>query len=140
MSDAIPLNRKETTSTTEEIMIKKTIISIACCALIAPLALAKEPKHKKHTMGYVEQRVTVTGTTTITMEPGAAAIYQPARTLVVNSNDPQDTNRYVVNGSGYVVDSRGEAIRTPIRPGSLVRVYFANAGGVKTIDHVVVVD
>jgi hypothetical protein len=122
------------------IMMKKAIISIACCALIAPLAFAKDPKQKKHTTAHVEQRVTVTGTTVITMEPGAAAIYQPAGTLVVNTDDPGDTNRYVLNGAGHVLDSKGQVIQTPIKPGSLVHVYFASAGGVKTIDHVVVVD
>jgi hypothetical protein len=134
--------RRDGKSTTEEIMItmKNTIISIACCALIAPLAFAKDPKQKKHTTAHVEQRVTVTGATVITMEPGAAASYQPTGTLVINTDDPRDTNRYVLNGAGHVVNTRGEAIRTPIKPGSLVQVYFASAGGVKTIDHVVVVD
>ena len=119
-------------------MIKKTIVSIACCALMAPLAFAKDSKQKKLTNAYVEQGVTVTGTTITTVEGGTAASHQPAKTLLVNQNDPKDPNRYVLNGHGHIVNRNGEAVRTAINPGTRVHVYFASAGGVKTIDHVVV--
>jgi hypothetical protein len=45
---------------------------------------------------------------------------------------------YVLNGRGRVVNSKGEIIRTKIRPGARVHVYFASTAGVRTIDHVVV--
>jgi hypothetical protein len=118
-------------------VIKKTIVSIACCALITPLAFAKEIKQKKLTAAYVEEGVTVTGTTITTVEGGTAASHQPAKTLIVNQNDPKDPNRYVLNGSGHIVNRKGEAVRTAINPGTRVHVYFASTGGVKTIDRVV---
>jgi hypothetical protein len=120
-------------------MIKKTIVSIACCALITPLAFAKETKQKKRTLGFVEQGVTVTGTTITTIEGGTAANYQPAKTLVIYQSDPKrDPNRYVLEGRGHVLNTKGEVIRTAVRPGAHVRVVYAKTGGVKTIDHVVV--
>jgi hypothetical protein len=119
-------------------VIKKTIVTMACCALITPLAFAKESKQKKLTTAYVEEGVTVTGTTITSIEGGTAASHQPAKTLIVNQNDPKDPNRYVLYGRGHVVNRQGEAIRTAINPGTRVHVYFASTGGVKTIDRVVV--
>ena len=118
--------------------MKKTIVSIACCVLITPLAFAKESKQKKQNTTDTEQGVTVTGTTITTVEGGAATSYQPAKTLVVCQDSPRDPGRYVLNGRGHVVNTKGEAIRTAIRPGTRVHVYFASTGGVRTIDHVVV--
>lgn len=118
--------------------MKKTIVSMACCALITPLAFAKESKQKRLTNAYVEQGVTVTGTTITTVEGGTAASHQPAKTLLVNQNDPRDPNRYVLEGRGHIVNRKGEVVRTAINPGTRVHVYFASTGGVKTIDRVVV--
>ena len=118
--------------------MKTVIVSIACCALIAPLALGKDSKQKKYNTSATEQTVTVTGTIVTAIENGAAASYQPAKTLVVRNDGSRDANRYVLNGRGRVVDKNGEIIRNAVRPGAHVRVYFASTGGVRTIDHVVV--
>ena len=59
--------------------MKKTIVGMACCALITPLAFAKEIKQKKLTNAYIEQGVTVTGSTVTTVEGGTAASHQPAK-------------------------------------------------------------
>jgi hypothetical protein len=45
---------------------------------------------------------------------------------------------YVLNGRGHVFDQKGQSVRTAVRPGASVQVYFAKNGGAKTIDHVVV--
>jgi hypothetical protein len=116
-------------------IMKKTIVTIACCALIAPLAIAKEKKTKIFRIGYVEQGVTVSGTAVPTVVGGAAANYQPAGTLVVNHDGP---GRYILNGRGNVLNSKGEVVRGAIKPGTPVRVYFETTAGVKTVDHVVV--
>ncbi len=110
---------------------KKLIISIGCCAMLAPLAFGKGSQ-----TAAVEQGVTVTGTNpTITVEGGEAASYQPAKTLVVHNEGP---GHYVLNGPGHVFNSKGERVQSAIRPGTHVHVYFANNAGVRTIDHVVV--
>src|SRR6202043_3956046 len=96
------------------VMMKKLIVSIACCALVAPLALGKDSKRKAAT----ENGVTVTGTIVTTVEEGSAASYQPAKTLVVREDRSKETGHYVLNGRGFVVNKKGEIIRTPIKPGA----------------------
>ena len=115
--------------------MKKIIVILACCALIAPLASAKTPKKGTTT----DEAITVTGTVVqTTTEEGAAANYQPARTLVVQEKNSNDPHRYVLEGPGHIVNSRGELLHTPIQPGTRVRVYFVNTGDSRAIDHVVV--
>ena len=116
--------------------MKKVIVSLACCALIAPLALAKEPKQKKHTMGYVQQGVTVTAPNTVTkMELGEVASYQPRGAVVVRQDGP---GRFVLDEPGHVFNRRGELVSGTLRAGTGVEVYFVGDGASKTIDHVVV--
>ena len=117
--------------------MKKAIVTLACCALIAPLAFAQ---HQKQTTTTTEP-VTVTGTVVkMTSEEGAAASYQPAKTLVVREDNSNNPGRYVLNGPGHVVNKLGEIIQTGIKPGSRVRVYYANMGDLRMIDHVVVLE
>jgi hypothetical protein len=128
------------------IMKKVIIVSLACCALIAPLAIAKDQngKSSKRTrashFAFVTQQqpgVTITAPSTPTrVTSGAAAAYQPPGTLVVQQDGP---GRYVLEGPGHVFNSKGEAIRTAIKPGTPVRVYYAaDEAGKQTIDRVVV--
>jgi uncharacterized cupin superfamily protein len=116
-------------------IMKRTIVSLACL-LIAPMAFAQtHSKRENHTITATEQPITVTGTTATASEGGSAANYQPSKTLVVNKNTP---GRYVLDGRGRVVNSNGEVVRTAIRPGTRVRVYYVGTGTSRTVDHVVV--
>jgi len=38
------------------------------------------------------------------------------------------------------VDKRGETVKTAVKPGTRVRVYYTNVGHQRVIDHVVVLD
>jgi hypothetical protein len=114
--------------------IMKQMILVLVCSLIAPLAFA-QTAHKKQTTTAIEQPITVTGAITTTTEGGAAASYQPQKTLVVNKDTP---GRYVLDGPGHVVNTNGEVIRTPIKPGARVRIYYVNTGGLRVLDRVVV--
>jgi hypothetical protein len=118
---------------------KKTIVTLACCALIAPLAFAQtNSTHKRQT---ATETVTVTGAIiTATTEEGAAASYQPVKTLVVREDGSNNPGRYVLNGPGHVVNKAGEIVQTAIKPGTRVLVYYVNAGDARVVDHVVVVD
>lgn len=112
--------------------MKKVIISIACCAFIAPLAFGQGPQAPTVS----EQGLTVRGTSpVITVEGGEVASYQPAKTLVVHNEGP---GQYVLEGRGHVFNSKGELVHSLVRAGSHVHVFFANNGRVRTIDHVVV--
>jgi len=76
----------------------------------------------------------------MTIEEGAAASYQPINTLVVREDGSNTPGRYVLNGRGHVLNKAGQVVQTAIKPGARVRVYYANMGDLRTIDHVVLLD
>jgi hypothetical protein len=112
--------------------MKKLILGIACCALVSPLAFGQGLQ-----MGFVtEKGITVTATKpVITVEGGEVASYQPRNTLVVHG---EGAGQFILEGPGHVFNSRGERVQGRVMPGTRVHVYFANNGGVRTVDHVVV--
>ena len=118
--------------------MKRTIVTLGCL-LLAPLAFAQpNSTNKKQT---TTEPVTVTGAVIkMTTEEGAAASYQPIRTLVIREDNSKNAERYVVNGRGHVLNKAGQVVQTAIKPGARVRVYYANTSDLRTIDHVVVVD
>ncbi len=112
--------------------MKRTIISLACCAFLAPLAFGQGLQMATLT----ENRLTVRATRPIiSVEGGEVASYQPPGTLVVHNQGP---GQYVLDASGRVFNSRGERVQGTIRAGTRVHVYFANNGGERTVDHIVV--
>jgi hypothetical protein len=117
--------------------MKKPIAILICCALVAPLAFA-QPNSKGKPQETTEP-ITVTGTIIkMTTEDGSAANYQPVKTLVVREDRSNTPGSYVLNGPGHVLDKNGEVIRTAIKPGAHVRIYYAQAGDLRMVDHVVV--
>jgi hypothetical protein len=118
--------------------MKRKIVTLACL-LLAPLAFAQPGStNKKQT---TTEPVTVTGAIIkMTAEEGAAANYQPIRTLVIREDDSKSAARYVVNGRGRVLNKAGQVVQTAIKPGARVRVYYANTSDLRTIDHVVLLD
>src|SRR6266849_8943688 len=119
--------------------MKKPITILICCALLAPLAFAQPESKGKGQGASTTEAVTVTGTIIkMTTEEGSAANYQPVKTLVVREDRSNTPGSYVLNGPGHVVNKNGEVIRTAIKPGSRVRVYYANMGDLRMIDRVVV--
>src|SRR5215475_3569554 len=121
-------------------MITKTLVILACGALIAPMAFSQmRSTDKTQTTTATEQPITVTGTIIkMTTGEGSAANYQPLKTLVVREDRSNTPGSYVLNGSGHVVNKNGEVIRTAVKPGSHVTVYYANIGDQRLVDHVVV--
>src|SRR5438034_1825276 len=120
--------------------MKKTIITLIC-TLLAPIAFAqthsKDPRHRATTT----EPITVTGTIIkMTTEEGAAARYQPVKTLVVREDKSNSPGSYVLNGPGHVLNKAGEVVQTAIKPGTRVRVYYINTGDLRMVDHVVVAD
>jgi len=120
----------------------KTIVTLACCALIAPLGFGKShPKHRgTTTTTTTTTTITVTGTIITAAEDGAAANYQPAKTLVIRQDNAADPGRYTLDRPGHIVDKRGYPVVTSVQPGTRVRVYYTNVGDRKVIDHVAVLD
>src|SRR5213078_4049629 len=116
--------------------MKNTIVTLVCL-LLAPLAFAQPSStNKKQT---TTEPVTVTGTVIkMTTEEGAAASYQPAKTLVVREDSSNKPGTYVIRGPGHVMNKACVPIRTAIKPGTRVRVYYVNAGNSRVVDHVMV--
>jgi hypothetical protein len=80
--------------------MKKIIITLGC-VLIAPLAFAQPNSTDKKQGATTTEPVQVTGTIIrTTTEDGAAASYQPAKTLVVREDRSSNPGRYVLNGRG----------------------------------------
>ena len=85
--------------------MRKTVVTLACCALIAPVAFTQTRKKQTIT---TEQPITVTGTVVkTTSEEGAAANYQPFKTLVVREDHSNRPGHYVLEGAGHVVNRKG---------------------------------
>src|SRR5678815_4105888 len=103
--------------------MKKIIITLGC-VLIALLAFAQPSSTDKKQGTTTTEPVQVTGTIIrTTTEDGAAASYQPAKTLVVREDRSSNPGRYVLNGPGHVVNKLGEIIQTGIKPGSRCLLY-----------------
>lgn len=119
--------------------MRKIIITLGCL-LIAPLAFAQPSSTDKKQGTTTTEPINVTGTIITTTTEGAAVSYQPAKTLVVREDRSNNPGRYVLNGRGHVVNKAGEVVQTAIKPGTRVRVYYANMGDLRMIDHVVVID
>src|SRR5215216_2639591 len=120
--------------------MKKIIVTLGCM-LIALLAVAQPSSTDKKQGGTTTEPVQVTGTVIrTTTGNGAAATYQPAKTLVVREDRSNNHGRYVLNGRGHVVNKAGEIIQTSVKPGARVRVYYADMGDLRMIDRVVVLD
>ena len=119
--------------------MKKIIVTLGC-VLIAPLAFAQPNSTDKREATTTTEPVNVTGAIITATTEGAAASYQPVKTLVVREDHPSSRGRYVLNGRGHVVNKTGEVVQTAIKPGTRVRVYYANMGDLRMIDHVVVMD
>jgi hypothetical protein len=119
--------------------MKKTIVTLACSALLAPLAFAQTGSKGTRQGTATTEPITVTGTIIkMTTEEGSAANYQPFKTLVVREDRSNAPGTYVIRGPGHVMNKAGEPIRTAIKPGTRVRVYYVNAGNSRVVDHVVV--
>ena len=120
--------------------MKKIILTLGC-VLIALLAFAQPSATDKKQETTTTEPVQVTGTIIrTTTEEGAAASYQPGKTLVVREDSSNYAGRYVLNGRGHVLNKSGEIVQTAIKPGTRVRVYYADMGDLRMIDHVVVID
>ena len=120
--------------------MKKIIVTVGWL-LIASLAFAQPNSTDKKQGTTTAEPVEVTGTIIRTMiAEGAAASYQPSKTLVVREDSSNNPGRYVLNGRGHVVNKSGAIVQTAIKPGTRVRVYYADMGDLRMIDHVVVVD
>jgi hypothetical protein len=121
-------------------MVKKAIVALAC-VLIASLAFARTTTN--HTRHY-RTRTAITSVEGVTVtapiiasEGGSVASYQPAGTLVIRT-DSANPERFDLPGRGLVYDKFGRTVTTSIKPGTRVRIFYADLGPERTVDHVIV--
>jgi hypothetical protein len=120
--------------------MKKVIIALVC-TLIALPAFAQPSSNGKRQGATTAEPITVSGAVIkMTTEEGAAASYQPVKTLVVREDRSNSPGRYVLNGRGHVVNKAGEIVQTTIKPGTRVRVYYLNTADSRVVDRVVIAD
>ena len=96
------------------IIMKKAILTLACSALFAPLAFAQTRSKPTEQTATITEPITVTGKLIRTTEEGAAANYQPVKTLIVREDRSNKPGTYVLNGPGHIVDKAGAPVRTAI--------------------------
>ena len=123
-------------------MVRKAIVTFAW-VLMASLALAqtttKRTVHYRTTTAITSVEGVMVTAPIIASEGGSVASYQPAGTLVVRT-DSANPERFDLPGPGLVYDKFGRPVTTPVKSGTRVRVFYADLGPVRAIDHVVVLD
>jgi|SRR6266496_2892635 len=121
-------------------MVKKAIVALAC-VLIASPAFAQTTTHRTRYHRTTTTLTTVEGVTVtapvIATQGGSVAGYQPAGTLVIRT-DSANPERFDLFGPGLVYDKYGRPVTTSIKPGTRVRVFYADLGPTRTVDHVIV--
>ena len=113
--------------------MKRTIVTLAC-ALIAPLAFAQTSTTTTE-QTTTDQPTTTTQTTT-TYTAGTVTTYEPAKTIVVKSDEGPVS--FALGTTARVVDGAGKIVTAPLRSGEKVRVYYTGTGDNRTVERVVV--
>ena len=97
-------------------IVKKTIIGIACCALVAPLAFGKSSRAVTFENGSYRER-SGTGQQQLYCQ---AASYQASKILLFYN---EGSGHYVLDGRGHVFDSTGpKSPKKESGPGAHVQV------------------
>ena len=114
--------------------MKKTIIALVC-ALVAPLAFAQTSTTTTEETTTTKQPLTTTQTTT-TYTAGTVTTYEPAKTIVVKSD--QGPVSFALGTTARIVDGVGKIVTAPLRAGQKVRVYYTGPGETRVVERVVV--
>jgi hypothetical protein len=110
--------------------MKKTINTLACCVLIAPLAFAQ-------TSTTTEQKTTTQPTRTT--ETTVTTTYDPGRIIIIGSESTPDTFSYVLDKTVCYMNKVGREIDThSIKPGTRIHVYYGGTGETRIVNCVVV--
>lgn len=114
--------------------MKKTIIGLVC-ALVTPLAFAQTSTTTTEETTTTKQPVTTTQTTT-TYTAGTVTTYEPAKTIVVKSD--QGPVSFALGTTARIVDGVGKIVTAPLRAGQKVRVYYTGPTESRVVERVVV--
>jgi len=117
--------------------VKKTIIGLIC-ALVTPLAFAQTNTTTTEETTTTKKPATTTETTTTTYTAGTVTTYEPAKTIVVRSD--QGPVSFALGTAARIVDAAGKVVTAPVRAGQKVRVYYTGPTESRTVERVVVED
>ena len=114
--------------------MKKTIIALVC-GLIAPLAFAQTSSTSTEQTTTTTQPTTTTETTT-TYTAGTVTTYEPGKTIVVKSE--KGPVSFALGTAARIVSGAGHVVKSALRPGQRVHVYYTGTGETRAVDRVVV--
>jgi hypothetical protein len=112
--------------------VKKTIIGLIC-ALVTPLAFAQT---STTTTEQTTTEPTTTTQTTTTTTAGTVTTYEPGKTIVVKSDEGPVS--FALGTAARIVNGAGHVVKSALRPGQRVHVYYTGTGETRVVDHVVV--
>jgi hypothetical protein len=113
--------------------VKKIIIALVC-ALVAPLAFAQTSTTTTEQTKTTEPTTTTQTTTTYTA--GTVTTYEPSKTIVVKSDEGPVS--FALGTAARIVNGAGHVVKSALKPGQRVHVYYTGAGETRVVDHVVV--
>jgi hypothetical protein len=114
--------------------VKKTIIALVC-GLIAPLAFAQTSSTSTEQTTTTTQPTTTTETTT-TYTAGTVTTYEPGKTIVVKSD--KGPVSFALGTAARIVNGAGHVVKSALRPGQRIHVYYTGTGETRAVDRVVV--
>ena len=112
--------------------MKRTIIALVC-ALVAPVAFAQT---STTTTEQTTTEPTTTTQTTTTTTAGTVTTYEPGKTIVVKSDEGPVS--FALRTAARIVNGAGHVVKSALRPGQRVHVYYTGTGETRVVDHVVV--
>jgi hypothetical protein len=112
--------------------VKRTIIALVC-ALVAPVAFAQT---STTTTEQTTTEPTTTTQTTTTTTAGTVTTYEPGKTIVVKSDEGPVS--FALGTAARIVNGAGHVVKSALRPGQRVHVYYTGTGETRVVDHVVV--
>jgi hypothetical protein len=113
--------------------VKRTIIALVS-ALVAPVAFAQTSTTTTEQTTTTEPTTTTQTTTTTTA--GTVTTYEPGKTIVVKSDEGPVS--FALGTAARIVNGAGHVVKSALRPGQRVHVYYTGTGETRVVDHVVV--
>jgi YD repeat-containing protein len=113
----------------------KSILLSIVCALATPLAFAQV---STTTTEQTTTQPTTTTETTTTYTAGTVTTYEPAKTIVVKSD--QGPVSFALGTAAHIVNGAGKVVTSTLRPGERVKVYYTGTGNTRVVERVVVED
>jgi hypothetical protein len=114
----------------------RQIIIAFVCMMIAPLAFAQTKKTKVQPTTATQPAATTEAATRYSA--GTVRKYESGKTMMIDST--QGPLSFALGANAQIVNTAGNAVTSPLKPGDQVRVYYTGAGTNRMVDRVVVED